>query len=104
MMEVCIITDHRPLVAIVRKDVAMLPLWLQFIILGIHHNRVHIIYKPGPDLYIIDWLSCNNHTEERDQKIAGMSVNMNSTSTSVNVPVCTSKEDKQAAAHEDAHL
>ena len=55
--EVSIITDHRPLVAIFKKDIATLPQGLQQILLRIHQYRVKIIYKPGPDLFIMDWLS-----------------------------------------------
>ena len=52
----------------------------------------------------MDWLSHNNHAENRDQEIAGMSVNVNVISASVNMLVCTSIEDKQAAACRDEHL
>ena len=101
---VCIITDQKPLVAILSKDMATLSQWWQYIMLWIHQNRVHIIYKSGLDLYIMDWLSCNSHTENEDQEIAGMGINMNTINTSVNLPVCTSIEDLQVVIHEDAHL
>ena len=52
---------------------------------------------PGQNLYIADWPSHNNHTENRDKAIAGKSVNMNAISTSVNMPLCMSIEDIQAA-------
>ena len=42
--EVCIITDHKPLVMMLSKDVVMLSQWLQHIMLRIHQYRV---YKPG---------------------------------------------------------
>ena len=70
----------------------------------IHQYRVYIIYKPGLDLYIADWLSRNNDTEDRDQEIIGMSINVNAIITTINMPVCTSIEDIHAATHEDAHL
>ena len=38
--EVCIVTDHKPLVGILSKDVAMLSKWLQCIQLRIHQYRV----------------------------------------------------------------
>ena len=72
--------------------------------LCIHQYWVYIIYKPGPDLYIADWLSRNNHTEGKDQEITGININMNAISTTGNNPGCTSIEDMQASTHEDAHL
>ena len=62
--EVSIIMDHKPLVAIVKKDVAMLSQRIQQILLRIHQYRVRIIYKPGPDLFIADCLSRKNHTKK----------------------------------------
>ena len=55
--EVLVITDHKPLVSIFKKDVAMLSQQIQYILLKIHQYRVQIIYKPGPDISIADWLS-----------------------------------------------
>ena len=70
--EVYIITDQMPLVVILSKYMAMLCQQWQHIMLRIHQYRVHIIYKPGPDLHVTDWLSWNNHTENKDQEITGM--------------------------------
>ena len=93
--EVYLITVQKTLLAIISKDVATLYQHLQLIMLHIHQYRLHILYKPGPNLYIADWLSQNNHTENRDQEITGM--NMYAISISVNAPLCTSIEDIQAA-------
>ena len=46
--EVLIITDHKLLVSIFKKDVATLLQCIQCILLKIHQYRVQIIYKPGP--------------------------------------------------------
>ena len=54
--EVCVITDHKALVAIISKDVDMPSKYLQHIMLHIYQYRVHIICKCGADLYIADWL------------------------------------------------
>ena len=43
MKEVCLITDQKPLVAILSKDVAILSQWLQCIMPRIHQYRVYII-------------------------------------------------------------
>ena len=61
------------------------------------------MYKPGPDLYTTDWLSRKIHTEEKDQEITDMNINVSIISTAVNIPVCTSIEDIQTATHEDAN-
>ena len=55
--EVLIITDHNPLVAIFKKDVATLSQCIQCILLQIHQYKVQIIYKLGPKIFIVDWLS-----------------------------------------------
>ena len=59
--EVLIITDHKQLVAIFKKDVAMLSQCIQGILLKIYQSRVQIIYKPGPKIFIAGWLSRHNH-------------------------------------------
>ena len=98
MREVCVITDHKPLVAIVNKGMAMLSQILKCIMLRLHQCWVHIIYKPGLDLFIADWMSWSNHTENKEQEIAGMSINISAISTIVNMPACMSVEDRHAAS------
>ena len=49
--DVSVITDHKPLVAIFKKDVATLSQR------RIHQYWVKILYKPGPKIFIADWLS-----------------------------------------------
>ena len=61
--EVIIITDHKPLVAIVKRDVETLSHRLQWILLRIHQYRVRIIHKLRSGLFIADWLSRQNHKE-----------------------------------------
>ena len=65
LQEISIITDHKPLVAIFKKDVATLSQRLQQILLRILQHRDRIIYKPGRDLFIADWLSRQNHKENK---------------------------------------
>ena len=55
--EVCAITDHKLLEAIISKNVAMLSQCLQCILLCIHKYRLCISYRSDLDLYIVDWLS-----------------------------------------------
>ena len=63
-----------------------------------------ILYKPGPDLYIVDWLSWHNNTENRDQEMAGMSITMHTIGIVGDIRVCTLIEDIRAAVSEDAEL
>ena len=70
--EVLVITDHKLLVSIFKKDVATLSQRIQHILLKIHRYRVQVIYKPGPDIFIADWLLRHNHAEGKDQPIKGM--------------------------------
>ena len=46
--EILIITDHKPLVSMLKKDVTTLSQCIQHILLNIHQSRVQIIYKPVP--------------------------------------------------------
>ena len=66
MREVSTITDHKPLVAIFKKDITTLSQRLQQILLRIHQYRVRIVYKSRPDLFIADWLSRQNHGRDKD--------------------------------------
>ena len=59
-----------------------------------------ILYKPDLDLYVADWLSHNNHAQNKDKEI----MNVNIISMSMNIPVCMSIEYIQTATCEDAHL
>ena len=85
------------------KDLAALSKKLQCIMLKIHQYRVYFIYKNGPGSYIMDWLFQSNHTENKDEQIKGMHINVNAISTLVNMPVCTYIEDIQVATQEDTH-
>ena len=81
-------THHKSLVAIFKKDMATLSQILQQILLRIHQYIVKIICKPCPDLFIVDWLSRQNHEEDKDEEIAGMQVNVNTVETAINIPEC----------------
>ena len=65
---------------------------------------VCILYKSGPDLYIVDWLTHHNHTKNKDHEITGMSVSINTLSMAIDVPVCTSIEDIGSALSIDTEL
>ena len=46
--EVYVITDHKPLVSIFKKDMVTLSQSIQQILLKIHQYRVQLLFKPGP--------------------------------------------------------
>ena len=102
--EVSIITDHKPLVAIFKKDVATLLQRLQQILLRIHQYRFKIICKPGSDLFIADWVSRQSHKEDKDEEIAGIQVNINTIETATNIPECMMIYELQHETATDNHL
>ena len=55
--DISLTTDHKPLVAIFKRDVVTLSQSIQHILLRIHQYRVRILYKPGSDIFTTDWLS-----------------------------------------------
>ena len=40
----------------------------------IHQYRVQLLYKPGPEIFIADWLLQNNHIEGKDKPIKDMDI------------------------------
>ena len=77
---------------------------LQGILLRIHQYRVKIIYKPGPDLFIADWLCRQNHKENKDEEIAGIQVNIDTVETAINIPECMMIHELQHKTAIDIHL
>ena len=91
--EVLVITDHKLLVSIFKKDVATLSQRIQHILLTIHLYRVQVIYKAGPDIFIADWLLRHNHAEYKDQPIKGMELWVDIIQTTTDMPECLSMTD-----------
>ena len=83
--EVSIITDNKSPVAIL-KDVVTLSQGKQYILLMIHLFKVRILYKPGQELFITDWLSRHNHTKNKDAEIHGMGIKVDAIQIITNVP------------------
>ena len=92
--EVLVITDHKPLVSMFKKDVAI---FSQCILLKICQYRVQIIYKPGPKIFIADWLLRHNHTEGKDKPIKGMDIWVDAIQTATDMPECVSMAKIQQA-------
>ena len=86
-------SDNKPLVAIMGKDVATLSKCLQCIILCTHQYKVCILYKPSLKLFIAGWLSWHNHEENKDREISVLIINVNIFNTTVDLPMCTLIQD-----------
>ena len=102
--EVLVITDHKPLVSIFKNDIATLSQRIQCILLKIYPYRVQVLYKPGPDIFIADWLSRHNHGEGKDQMIKGMELWVDIIQTTTDMPECLSVTDLQQASSQDSHI
>ena len=101
--EVLVIMDHKPLVSMFKKDVTTLSQQIQCILLKIHQYRVQIIYKPGPEIFIADWLSTHNHTEGKDTPIKGMDIQVDAIQTATDMTECISMAEIQQASSLDNH-
>ena len=56
-----VLSDHKPLTSIVRKDLVNAPPRLQRLLLHLQKYDVTIWYKPGKSMIFADHLSCNIH-------------------------------------------
>ena len=102
--EVIVITGHKPPVAIFKKDGATPLQHIQCILLKIHHYRVQIIYKPGPKIFIADWLSWHNHAEGKDKPIKDMKIRIDAIQKVTDIPECMSISHIQQATTQDNHF
>ena len=102
--EVLVITDHKPPVSIFKKDVATLSQCIQHILLKIHQYRVQIMYKPGPDVFIANWLSRHNHIEGKDKPIKDMDVWVDAIQSTADIPECVFMAEIQQVSAHDNHL
>ena len=87
-----------------KKDVAMLSQCIQCIVLKIHQYRVQIIYRPGPDIFIADWLSRHNHIEGKDKPIKDMDIWVDAIQSVTDMPECILVAEKQQAPAQDDPL
>ena len=102
--EVYIITNHKLLVAIFKKDVAMLSQWLQCILLKFPQYRVQILYKPRPEIFIADWLSQHTHHKGKDELIQDMDIRVDTIQSTTDIPEGISIAQVQQAMAQDEHL
>ena len=59
---------------------------------------------PGPDLFIANWLSRQNHKEDEDEEIVHMQVNVNTVETATNIPEYMTIHELQHETALDNHL
>ena len=88
------ITNHKILVAVFKKDVVTLSQHLQHILLRIHQYKVYILYTPGPDLYITDWLSRQNYIVNKEKE-KGMKLSITVISMMTGILSCQSLRYKK---------
>ena len=58
----------------------------------------------GPELFIADWLSRHNHTENKDAEIHGMDIKVDAIQTTTNIPECMSMWQIHKATAQDDNL
>ena len=61
---------------------------IQQILLRIYQYRLRIKYKSGPNLFIADWLSRQNHKEKKDKEMSGMWLIVDAIQTTTNISDC----------------
>ena len=87
-----------------KKDIATLSQNIQHILLKIHQYRVQIIYKPGPKIFIADWLLRHNHVEGQNKPIKDTDVRVDAIKSMTDMPECISMAEMQQASTQDDHL
>ena len=102
--ELSLITEHKPYMAIFKKDVGTLSQRLQQIPLCLYQYRIQFLYKPSQQLYIAAWLSRHSHIEDKDEEITGMNLTISKVETCNSIPECMMAEEIRHTVHEDDHL
>ena len=62
------------------------------------------MYKPGPDLFIADWLPRQNCKENKDREIPCVQLNIDAIQTITNIPHCLTINELQQATSQGEHL
>ena len=77
---------------------------IQHILLTLHQYRVHIIYKPGPEIFIADGLLRHNHIEGKDKPIKNMDIWLNAIQSTTDMPECVAMSEIRQTSAQDDHL
>ena len=70
----------------------------------IHQYMVQILYKPGSEIFITDWLSWHNHKEGKDELIQDMDIRVDAIQSATDILECTSTSQIQQTMAQDEHL
>ena len=63
-----------------------------------------VLYKPGPEVFIADWLSRHNDKENKDEPIPGMDIRVDTIQSVTDIPECMFILQIQQATAQDEHL
>ena len=66
--------------------------------------RFKILCEPILDLFIADWLSQQNHEEDKNSEIPGITTNIDAVNKATGIHECMSVHDIQQATLQDEHL
>ena len=80
-----VITDHRPLLSLMHKDVSNVSPRLQRLLLQIYRYHVVMHYRPGKEMHLADYLSRASHTLNWDSEIPGLKLMINDMAVETNV-------------------
>ena len=69
-----------------------------------HQYRVQILYKPGAEIFIPDWLSHHNHKEGKDEPIQDMDIRIDAIQNATDIPECMSISQIQQTTAQDEYL
>ena len=81
----------------------MLSQCIQQILLKNHQYRAQILYKPGPEIFIADWLSCHNH-KDKAEPIKDMDIRVDAIQSMTDISECMSILHTQQTTVQDEHL
>ena len=73
------------------------------ILLIIHQYKERIYYNPEPDLFTADWLSRQNHKENKDDEIFGTKISINCIYTITDIQNCMTLQEIQETTGKDVH-
>ena len=77
---------------------------LQRILLWICQYNIRILYEPGPQLFIANWLFMHNLKTNRDEEIPDMCVTFNAIESCTYMPECLTAEEIREVILDDEHL
>ena len=72
--------------------------------LRIHQYKICLMHNPGPGLYITDFLSTQNYTENKEGEMVGINKSINSINITTYISTGMATKDIQAVIQDDKHL